>query len=641
MSDKSVTEPGQTPGSPEVKPLAHPRVRANNKMRYSRIVPLNIRTAPEETTHTSPQKSPIRMRSDHSQNQYDDFNFEDIGIGPNFGGSSTSTEPLERSDNTSPANASTASSTSNGTHTNVGSSVSPLKTHQRRTSSASERIIELRGSGKRSWFPPLNQLDSGSSLIMRRIQKNKERLSSNEAQKDTQLGLTELKQDFARRSYDGVNWEFWAHVVGDYDSLAKSQPEKLRKAIQQGFPHELRGLLWQVISSSKSSTMEHLYESLVQEENAPAMPAIAKDLDRTPMAKVVDRESLARLLKAYSLFDPEVGYTQGMAFIAVPILMELPEAEAFSLFAQLMKVYDFRSVFIAEMPGLHLKLYQFDRLVEDNLEIVHTHLKRQGVQSSMYASQWFLTMFAYRFPPELVTRIFDIVIAEGMEAILRFALALMEVGAKKILQLESIDTLLPFLKDQIFDGHEHELVRLASEVVLYPQVLSKYELEFIELNRLEKERMMQMDVLRENNARISLQNKQLEAALEALNKEHIQIANKMVTNGIDKMHLEDENMELRERAGALQIQINDLNAAKTELEEQLKSTKSQSNELARARREIEQYEKDVKFLRLAEDTNSKADLLKEVEELREVKKRYEAQLGSLQESLASALTDHH
>lgn len=614
-------------------------------MRYSRIVPLNIRSTPpgEETTHSSPPKSPVRRRSDHSQNQSDDFNFDDYGSGPSTVGGTTNADPLERSrsdNSTSSANTSTASSTSNGT-AHANGVHSPRKAHQRRTSSASERIIELRGSGKRSWFPPLNQLDSGSSLIMRRIQKNKERLSSNEAQKDTQLGLTELKQDFARRSYDGVNWEFWAHVVGDYDSVARNQPEKLRKAIQHGFPPELRGLLWQVISSSKSSTMEHLYESLVQEENAPAMAAIAKDLDRTPMAKVVDRESLARLLKAYSLFDPEVGYTQGMAFIAVPILMELPEAEAFSLFAQLMKVYDFRSVFIAEMPGLHLKLYQFDRLIEDNLEIVHTHLKRQGVQSSMYASQWFLTMFAYRFPPELVTRIFDIVIAEGMEAILRFALALMEVGAKKILQLESIDTLLPFLKDQIFDGHEHELVRLASEVILSPQVLSKYELEFVELNRLEKERMMQMDVLRENNARISLQNKQLEAALEALNKEHIQIANKMVTNGIDKMHLEDENMELKERAAAVEIQINDLKSTKNELEEQLKNAKAQSNEYARARREIEQYKEDIRVLKLAEDTDSKADLLKEVEELREVKKRYEAQLGSLQESLASALTDHH
>lgn len=51
------------------------------------------------------------------------------------------------------------------------------------------------------------------------------------------------------------------------------------------------------------------------------------------------------------------------------------------------------------MPGLQLRLFQFDRLVEDILPLVHVHFMRSGVKSSMFASQWFMTMFSYRSVP--------------------------------------------------------------------------------------------------------------------------------------------------------------------------------------------------------------------------------------------------
>ena len=39
---------------------------------------------------------------------------------------------------------------------------------------------------------------------------------------------------------------------------------------------------------------------------------------------------------------------------------------------------------------------QFDRLVEEILPVLHVHFLRQGIKSSMYCSQWFLTMFSYK-----------------------------------------------------------------------------------------------------------------------------------------------------------------------------------------------------------------------------------------------------
>jgi hypothetical protein len=43
-----------------------------------------------------------------------------------------------------------------------------------------------------------------------------------------------------------------------------------------------------------------------------------------------------------------------------------------------------------------LIVMQFDRLLEELLPVLHIHFLRQGVKSSMFCSQWFLTLFSYR-----------------------------------------------------------------------------------------------------------------------------------------------------------------------------------------------------------------------------------------------------
>lgn len=49
----------------------------------------------------------------------------------------------------------------------------------------------------------------------------------------------------------------------------------------------------------------------------------------------------------------------------------MPEEEAFCLLVRLMNKYGLRDLFISGMPGLHLHLYQFERLLEDFEPALH------------------------------------------------------------------------------------------------------------------------------------------------------------------------------------------------------------------------------------------------------------------------------
>src|ERR1700753_2396835 len=128
------------------------------------------------------------------------------------------------------------------------------------------------------------------------------------------------------------------------------------------------------------------------------------------------------------------------------------EEEAFCLFVKIMYKYGMRDMFTQDMPGLHLHLYQFERLLEDLEPALYCHLNRRDVSPDLYATQWFLTLFAYRFPLQLVQRIYDLILSQGLESsILRFAIVLMQKNKETLLGMRDMSQLCTFLKEKLFD----------------------------------------------------------------------------------------------------------------------------------------------------------------------------------------------
>ncbi|KAI9270710.1 rab-GTPase-TBC domain-containing protein [Phascolomyces articulosus] len=184
--------------------------------------------------------------------------------------------------------------------------------------------------------------------------------------------------------------------------------------------------------------------------------AIIRDLNRTftdnEYFQTKDgQDALFNVAKAYSLYDVEVGYYQSVLFIAGPLLLNMPEEEAFCVLVQLMTRYDLRGQFKPQSDLLSQRLYQLTYLIRDHLPHVHRHFESQGIQASMYATTWFISVFAYKFPLEVVFRIYDTFLSDGIEALFRVALALLEKNQSNILVLE-YDKLLQFLK--------HDLLRV-------------------------------------------------------------------------------------------------------------------------------------------------------------------------------------
>lgn len=313
---------------------------------------------------------------------------------------------------------------------------------------------------------------------------------------------------------------------------------------------------------------------------------IKRDLGaRTSYSKYVMaaglQDGLFGICKAYALYDEAVGYAQGMNFIAMPLLFNMPEEEAFSLFVTLMNKYGLRDLFFHDMAGLHLHLYQFERLLEEFEPALYCHLRRREVKPQLYATQWFLTLFAYRFPLQLVLRIYDLILSEGLEsAILKFGIVLMQKNAEALLGMKDMSTLTTFLKERIFDvyidkapsansilengffgstaGVDKEvyradvLVKDAVAVKVTPEMLKQYTAEWKEQQRVEKERENELHGLKDRVTSLESKVRLLETRAEQSDMEHVQVASELIKTKVENEGLADENETLKTKVEELQ-----------------------------------------------------------------------------------------
>uniref|UniRef100_A0A3Q4AX97 Rab-GAP TBC domain-containing protein n=1 Tax=Mola mola TaxID=94237 RepID=A0A3Q4AX97_MOLML len=159
--------------------------------------------------------------------------------------------------------------------------------------------------------------------------------------------------------------------------------------------------------------------------------------------------SLYNLLKAYSLLDPEVGYCQGLSFIAGVLLLHMGEEDAFNMLKFLMYDMGLRKQYRPDMIILQIQMYQLSRLLHDYHRGLYSHFEQHEIGPSLYATPWFLTAFASHFPLGFVARVFDMLFLQGSEAIFRVALSLLRGHKPLILQHESLESIVDFIKTML------------------------------------------------------------------------------------------------------------------------------------------------------------------------------------------------
>uniref|UniRef100_A0A671USP9 TBC1 domain family member 4 n=1 Tax=Sparus aurata TaxID=8175 RepID=A0A671USP9_SPAAU len=258
-------------------------------------------------------------------------------------------------------------------------------------------------------------------ILLLRMEKENQRL---EASRD-ELHIRKMKlsyQEVGQCSKDALAlWERKLTAPGR--TTVPQDKEEMYHALCQGVPKGRRGEVWLLLSHQ-----HRLRHRLPQRQQAPDTPyqdllkqltaqqhSILVDLGRTfPTHQYFSAQlgagqlSLYNLLKAYSLLDTEVGYCQGISFVAGVLLLHMSEEQAFDMLKFLMYDLGIRQQYRPDMVSLQIQMYQLSRLLHDYHRELYNHFEEHDICPSLYAAPWFLTLFASQFPLSFVSRIFGI-----------------------------------------------------------------------------------------------------------------------------------------------------------------------------------------------------------------------------------------
>ncbi|KAM9661012.1 TBC1 domain family member 1 isoform 6-T8 [Morphnus guianensis] len=288
-------------------------------------------------------------------------------------------------------------------------------------------------------------------------------------------------------------WEKMLSTPGR--SKIKFDVEKIHSAVGQGVPRHHRGEIWKFLAEqyhlkhqfpSKQPPKDTPYKELLKQLTS-QQHAILIDLGRTfPTHPYFSAQlgagqlSLYNILKAYSLLDQEVGYCQGLSFVAGVLLLHMSEEDAFKMLKFLMFDMGLRKQYRPDMTILQIQMYQLSRLLHDYHQDLYNHLEEHEIGPSLYAAPWFLTMFASQFPLGFVARVFDMLFLQGSQAIFKVALSLLGSHKPLILQHENLETIVDFIKSTLPNLGLVQMEKTISQVfeMDIAKQLQAYEVEY-------------------------------------------------------------------------------------------------------------------------------------------------------------------
>lgn len=274
--------------------------------------------------------------------------------------------------------------------------------------------------------------------------------------------------------------------------------DKIKRYVRKGIPPEFRGAAWFWYAGGPSFLAKHrgLYRNLMEKVNNGHLSDtdrehIERDLNRTfpdnirfkpdPAARPATRSSsipgdkggpmnsdntirkvdglsnndsepetlivqaLRRVLQAFAVHNPNIGYCQSLNFIAGLLLLFLDsdEEKAFVLLSIITSQHLPGTHGIA-LEGANVDIAVLMSCLKDSLPNVWTRLDDQGGSSnpaadlrlptiSLATTAWFMSLFVGTLPIEAVLRIWDCLFFEGSKTLFRVALAIFKTAELAIL----------------------------------------------------------------------------------------------------------------------------------------------------------------------------------------------------------------
>ncbi|XP_046968515.1 TBC1 domain family member 12-like [Vanessa cardui] len=142
---------------------------------------------------------------------------------------------------------------------------------------------------------------------------------------------------------------------------------------------------------------------------------------------------LHELLAAYVCYRPDIGYIQGMSFIAAVLILNMEAPQAFVCFANLLDGPVLRAAFTRDGETMQRLWRAYGRLLRRRLPALAGALAPE-----LYLLEWLYTAFAKAMPLDAACRVWDVFLRDGDSFLFNAALGILHLYQDELKDMDFI-----------------------------------------------------------------------------------------------------------------------------------------------------------------------------------------------------------
>ncbi|XP_030307111.1 uncharacterized protein LOC103530484 isoform X1 [Calypte anna] len=258
----------------------------------------------------------------------------------------------------------------------------------------------------------------------------------------------------------------WIKMLKKWGKYRNS--DKMCRRVYKGIPLQVRGQVWSLLLDVEKMKKENegKYEQMKEQAKkfSSEIKQIDLDVNRTFRNHImfrdrygVKQQALFHVLSAYSVYNTEVSYCQGMSQIAAILLMYLNEEDAFWALAQLLtnQRHAMHGFFIPGFPKLQRFQAHHEKILNKLFPKLKKHMDKEQMTTGIYTTKWFLQCFIDRTPFTLTLRLWDIYILEGERVLTAMSYTILKLHKKRLLKM-TLEDLREFLQEKTATSLQYE-----------------------------------------------------------------------------------------------------------------------------------------------------------------------------------------
>lgn len=310
--------------------------------------------------------------------------------------------------------------------------------------------------------------------------------------------LTNVRMNISNKENNSLGFK----LINYSEILFNMKNSCFNKLLCKGPPNNIRWYIWMGTARSYNNQEdfdenEALYKTMLEKKlNEKQHDQIHKDLHRTcPDNKFfhshLGKNKLFNILKALALYDEAVGYCQGMNILAANMLLvsDGNEVETFYLlrfFFSSNYGLKLREFYTRGFPKLHMFIFIIKQLIKIRLPNIFEKIEEIGIGDEIWLFKWIQSLFSFTLDFSIGIRLWDCVIALGLDFILKFSLAFIKLFEKEISLCSDMSEFVNCFKvninknskiEEISDFRE-KLIKLALMVTIDPSLAQTIEEDY-------------------------------------------------------------------------------------------------------------------------------------------------------------------